>query len=109
MDGAAPLSYPIADMRPYLPICHWSRAAPQALTFQPFELFSDLQGPWMEAGFVCRGCHKEMSQTRDLNNIYFKQNLFFSHFWRRASKIKLLADLVSSESSLLGFQHKKSH
>lgn len=35
---------------PFFLICRWSRAAPRGTNLWLFELFSDLQGPWMEGG-----------------------------------------------------------
>lgn len=66
-----------------------------------FELFSALQDPWVESGFICKGCHNNvLSQTPSLNN----SHLFFSHSCRHGPKNKMSAGLVSSESSLHGSQ-----
>ena len=35
---------------PFFLICCWSRAAPRGTNLWLFELFSDLQDPWMEGG-----------------------------------------------------------
>lgn len=93
------LSYPNTDVQPVF-LFAMVKGAPQTRTLQHFELFSALQGPRMEGGCVCKGCHNKISQTHGLNN----KNLFFSHFWRHGSKIKVSAGLVSFDSSLRGLQ-----